>query len=138
MNVVASRNFLVNSVNRLRDVAPQLGITKNDVVQKGQEVFVLIRSNKYNRNFMLRVLVDDAYPENPAEYGFVNPENESDASIAYWPNDGGQAFKLDNPPWICIAGTRAWMQHSHPHPGFQTNLIENVVFSVFAKMNKVT
>jgi hypothetical protein len=138
MDIAASRKFLENSINRLREVAPQLGIASNDVVQKDGQIYVLIRSRTYGRNFTLRASVDNAYPENPADYAFVNPENWQDSNVAHWPNDGGQAFKLENPPWICMAGTRAWVQHNHPNPGFQTNLIENVVFSVFSKLNKVT
>ena len=118
-------------------MATQLGISEDEVIVNGNEVYVSIPSSKYARRFALRARVDEGYPVDPAEYDFVNPQNFKEEGVAYWPNDGGQAFKVESRPWICMAGTRAWMQHGHPKPDARVNLIENVVFSIFVKLNKV-
>lgn len=137
MDEFAAKKFVETSILRLKEAAKQLGITENDVVQKDEFIYVPIPSRKHNRKFMLRALIDKEYPENPADYSFVNPETRQDTGIVDWPNDGGNAFKQESPPWICMAGTRAWVQRgNHPNPGLQVNLIENVVFSIFAKLNK--
>ena len=136
MDETASKRFLEESIVRIKRMAGYLGVSETEIIVETTDVYVPLLSSKYNRKFMLRVRVDSEYPVNPADYVFVNPENRYEEGIAYWPNDGGQAFKLENPPWICMAGTRAWVQHGHPNPGARVNLIENVAFSVFAKLNK--
>jgi hypothetical protein len=138
MDETASRRFLDESIIRIKRMAPQLGILETEIVVDASDIFVPFQSSKLNRRFMLRVWVDGEYPINPADYVFVNPESRKEEGIPYWPNDGGQAFKLENPPWLCMAGTRAWVQKGgHPNPGTKFNLIENVLFSIFAKLSKV-
>lgn len=136
MDETASKRFLEESIMRIKRMATHLGILETEIVVDASDVFVPFQSSKFNRRFMLRVRVDSEYPVNPADYIFVNPENRNEEGIPHWPNDGGQAFKLENPPWLCMAGTRAWVQHGHPNSGTKFNLIENVVFSIFAKLSK--
>lgn len=133
MDESASAAFLDQSIARLEQAKPQLGA---EIQLEARRIFVLLPSSRFNRQFLLAITVIDGYPETPADYGFLNPMTKLDEGTANWPNDGGQAFKLENPPWICMEGTRAWVQHNHPNPGIQRNLIENVVFSIFAKLNK--
>jgi hypothetical protein len=137
MDEIASKRFLEESIKRLKRIAKQLGTSEEDVVVDGPDIYIPILSSLYNRKFMLRVRTTDSYPAIPADYIFVNPENCNEIGVQHWPNDNGQAFKLQNPPWICMAGTLAWVQHGHPNPGSNTNLIENAVFSIFVKLNKV-
>jgi hypothetical protein len=137
MDEIAFKRFLEESIAQVKHMASYLGVSENEIAVDASDVFVPIQSSKFNRRFTLRVRVDSEYPVNPADYVFVNPENRNAEGIPYWPNDGGQAFKLENPPWLCIMGTRAWVQHGHPNPGTKFNLIENVVFSIFAKLSKL-
>lgn len=133
MDKGASQAFLDQSLERLQQAKLQLGA---EIKVEDLRIFVLLPSSRFNRKFLLAITIIDGYPETPADYRFLNPLTKADEGVANWPNDGGQAFKLENPPWICMEGTRGWVQHNHPNPGVQRNLIENVVFSIFAKLNK--
>ena len=135
MDESASKKFLEQTLKRLERARAQLGA---EIQVTDGQIFILLPSVRFNRQFMLKATPDGSYPENPADYCFVNPKTKCDEGITHWPNNGGQAFKLENPPWICMEGTRAWIKHGHPNPGLQKNLIENVVFSIFAKLNKKT
>jgi hypothetical protein len=136
MDEVASKRFLEESIIRIKRMAAYLGITEAEIVVDTSNVFIPFQSSKFDRKFMLSVRVNNEYPITPADYIFVNPENRNEEGVLYWPNDGGQAFKHENPPWICMVGTLGWVQHGHPNPGTKFNLIENVVFSIFSKLSK--
>jgi len=138
MDEAASEQFLEKSINRIKEGSKQMGFSESEVMLEGNDLFILMPSSKYNRKYMLKVSIYEGYPINAADYLFVDTETKQEKGIEHWPNDGGQAFKLENPPWICMAGTRAWILHGHPNQGPQTNLIENVVFSIWVKLNKAT
>jgi hypothetical protein len=135
MDENATKQFVQESIRRLRRMTPILGVSEDKVEIANGDIFVPVPSTKHNRPFMIRARPDGEYPTSPSDYVFVDPTAKGEG-VQFWPNDGGQAFKLDNPPWICMAGTKGWIQHGHPNPGPRVNLIENVVYSIFVKLNK--
>ena len=136
MDPAASKKFLEESLSRLRRMQDKLGYLPDNIVTEESFVFIPLASSKTNRTFVLRAKPDEEYPMKPADYTFVNPADYKQEGVSFWPNDNGQAFKHENPPWICMSGTLAWTLHGHPNPGMRDNLMENVAFSIFVKINK--
>ena len=136
MDPVASKKFLDESLNRLKRMQEGLGYPSEGVISEEPFIYIPLPSSRFSRSFVLRAKPDQEYPMHPADYTFVNVEDYKQEGVAYWPTDGGQAFKLENPPWICMSGTLTWTTHGHPNPGIRDNLIENVAFSIFVKLNK--
>lgn len=141
MDETCSTNFFQRSIENVKKMMEHLGVPQEKITVDALTLFIPIPSSRFNRQYMLRVRQANNYPMEAAEYTFVNPENTSQEGDTYWPNDGGNAFKIQNPPgnapWMCIAGTSTWSQHGHPNAGGKQNLIENVVSSIYYELNKV-
>jgi hypothetical protein len=110
----------------------------NDIVIEGKIVYIYFPTKSDNKKFLLKITCDGEFPLEPADYVFVNPVTKQDDGLEFWPNEGQEAFKIDNqnPRWICLAGTREYKKHHSEHQfNPKVNSLAQTVFHIFRQIN---
>jgi hypothetical protein len=111
-------------------------ISSSDIVEDGKVIFLNLPVIKQDKRFLLRIDYDEKFPQEPADYKFVNPNTKADDDKQYWPDDNQQAFKAgENPRWICLAGTKEYKNKHEGKYNPNTNSLSQTVFHIFRQMN---
>lgn len=136
MDKVLALSKIFSEVEKLNTLITEW-IGPERVIHDENTIFIKLRKNDNEREFLLRVTCGEGFPLEPADYVFVNPETKEDDSREYWPIHNNDAFKFnENPRWICIAGTLAYKNH-HKEYKFNSkfNSLNQTVFHIFKEIN---
>jgi hypothetical protein len=137
MDEQTSKKFFEDGIAKLRNIADVMGMTASDIVVDGNVVYVSLPCRKDGKRYCLQVKYEKDYPEEPLDCLFVDPITHQESGPGVWPDDGSNAFKRgENPPWICMAGTKSWKtRHGDPIDP-SCRLMNRLVFSIYSQMNK--
>lgn len=112
-------------------------IGEESITVEEKTIYINLLRKSDKKEFLLKCICDGEFLIQPADYVFVNPETKTDEGKEYWPDDGQEAFKMnENPRWICIAGTREYKKRHSDHqfsPTFHT--LAQTVFHIFRQIN---
>lgn len=125
----ATHALLGEQVARLRELAPQLGIT--DIRHDGLVVLVSFRRRRDGKVFALRFRCD-GWPVVPPSAHFVDATTGEDRGPEVWPTDGEQALKTTaQPRFICLPGTREYHERHGPiQPNIHSNALSSILQQV--------
>lgn len=135
MDTELSDSIFEQETRKLRDVMSGLS-PESEITIEGRTIFVNL-SSKDGKRYLLRIDCNENFPLEPPIYKFVNPVTRLDDNIVYWPNDGQQSFKTNEPVrWICIAGTRDYKnRHGEHRFDLKTYPFAQTVFHILRQIN---